>query len=101
MNDCLHCTSGRRDFIKIAFGGSAAGALSGKFYLPSYAATKPAKAPMVICEASAKLVKRSTAKITVSPIAGKARMVPDIRPLRRSWMISIYLSGRNRRQARV
>ena len=37
-----------------------------------------------VCEASAKFVKRSTAKIAVSPIAGTARMVPDIRPLRMS-----------------
>jgi uncharacterized protein (DUF1501 family) len=48
MNDCRHCTSGRRDFIRIALGASAAAALSGKFYLPAYAATKPAKAKAVI-----------------------------------------------------
>jgi hypothetical protein len=48
MTDCLHCTSGRRDFIKIAFGSSAAAALSGKFFLPAMAATKPAKAKAVI-----------------------------------------------------
>jgi len=46
--NCGHCSSGRRDFIKLAFGGSAAAALSGKFLLPSYAATKPAKAKAVI-----------------------------------------------------
>jgi hypothetical protein len=48
MTDCTHCTSGRRDFIKIAFGGGAAAALSGKFMLPSHAETKPAKAKAVI-----------------------------------------------------
>jgi len=26
MSDCRHCSSGRRDFIKIAFGASAAAA---------------------------------------------------------------------------
>ena len=46
--NCGHCSSGRRDFIKLAFGGSAAAALSGKFLLPSYAATGPAKAKAVI-----------------------------------------------------
>src|SRR5438552_5858468 len=48
MTDCLHCSSGRRDFIKIAFGGAAAAALSGKFFLPSYAASTPAKAKCII-----------------------------------------------------
>jgi uncharacterized protein (DUF1501 family) len=48
MSDCKHCSSGRRDFIKIAFGASAAAALSGKFLLPAYAATKPAPAKSVI-----------------------------------------------------
>jgi uncharacterized protein (DUF1501 family) len=48
MTDCKHCTSGRRDFIKIAFGASAAAALSGKFLLPAYAASKPAPAKSVI-----------------------------------------------------
>ncbi|MBI3855677.1 MAG: DUF1501 domain-containing protein, partial [Planctomycetes bacterium] len=46
--NCGHCSSGRRDFIKIAFGGAAAAALSGKFFLPATAATKPAKAKAVI-----------------------------------------------------
>ena len=41
---CTHCASGRRDFIRIAIGGSAAAALSGKFLLPSPAATAPAPA---------------------------------------------------------
>jgi hypothetical protein len=45
---CTHCSSGRRDFIKIAIGSSAAAALSGKFLLPSYAATAPAQAKSVI-----------------------------------------------------
>ncbi|HEV3026182.1 MAG TPA: DUF1501 domain-containing protein, partial [Planctomycetota bacterium] len=45
---CAHCTSGRRDFIKVAFGASAAAALSGKFLLPSLAVTAPAKAKSVI-----------------------------------------------------
>src|SRR5262245_26787848 len=48
MSDCRHCTSGRRDFIKLAFGGGAAAALSGRFMLPSAAETKPAKAKAVI-----------------------------------------------------
>jgi uncharacterized protein (DUF1501 family) len=48
MSDCRHCTSGRRDFIKIAFGGAAAAALSGRFLLPAAAATRPAKAKAVI-----------------------------------------------------
>src|SRR6185295_7047253 len=48
MTDCRHCSSGRRDFIKIAFGGAAAAALSGRFLLPVQAATKPAKAKAVI-----------------------------------------------------
>ena len=48
MNDCTHCTRGRRDFIKIAFAGSAAAAISGKFMLPAVAETKPAKAKAVI-----------------------------------------------------
>src|SRR5436190_5267082 len=41
MNDCRHCTSGRRDFIKIAFRASAAAAISGKFLLPAYAQGSP------------------------------------------------------------
>src|SRR6185295_10669718 len=45
---CDHCSSGRRDFIKIAIGAGAAAALSGKFFLPAYAANKPAKAKAVI-----------------------------------------------------
>lgn len=45
---CGHCSSGRRDFIKLAFGGSAAAALSGRFLLPAAAVTKPAKAKAVI-----------------------------------------------------
>src|SRR6516162_8138674 len=45
---CAHCTSGRRDFIKIAIGASAAAALSGKFLLPAAAASGPAKAKSVI-----------------------------------------------------
>ncbi|HZE99553.1 MAG TPA: DUF1501 domain-containing protein [Planctomycetota bacterium] len=45
---CGHCASGRRDFIKIAFGAGAAAALSGRFQLPSFAASKPAKAKAVI-----------------------------------------------------
>ncbi|HLY10905.1 MAG TPA: DUF1501 domain-containing protein [Planctomycetota bacterium] len=45
---CHHCRSGRRDFIKIAFGASAAAALSGKFLLPAYSATAPATAKSVI-----------------------------------------------------
>jgi hypothetical protein len=48
MSDCSHCSTGRRDFIKIAFGASAAAAISGKFLLPTYAATKPEKAKAVI-----------------------------------------------------
>jgi len=48
MTDCRHCSSGRRDFIKIAFGGAAAAALSGRFLLPVQAASKPAKAKAVI-----------------------------------------------------
>jgi uncharacterized protein (DUF1501 family) len=48
MTDCRHCSSGRRDFIKIAFGGAAAAAFSGKFLLPATAASKPAKAKAVI-----------------------------------------------------
>ena len=48
MTDCRHCSSGRRDFIKIAFGGAAATALSGRFLMPAAAATKPAKAKAVI-----------------------------------------------------
>jgi hypothetical protein len=48
MTTCGHCTSGRRDFIKIAFGASASAALSGKFLLPAQAASKPAKAKNVI-----------------------------------------------------
>jgi len=45
---CAHCTSGRRDFIKIAFGASAAAALSGKFLRPSLAAASPPRAKSVI-----------------------------------------------------
>jgi uncharacterized protein (DUF1501 family) len=48
MTNCTHCGVGRRDFIKIAFGASAATALSGKFFLPAYAETKRAKAKAVI-----------------------------------------------------
>src|SRR3954468_21680095 len=48
MTICGHCTSGRRDFIKIAFGASAATALSGRFLLPTYAASTPARAKNVI-----------------------------------------------------
>src|SRR5215469_7514944 len=51
--------------------------------------TKPAKAPTVMCEASAKFVNRSTANIAVRPMAGTARVVPDISPLRKSCQISI------------
>ena len=52
-------------------------------------ATKPAKAPMVACEASAKLAKRSTAKMAVRPMAGTARMVPAMMPLRTSCRTSV------------
>jgi hypothetical protein len=45
---CAHCSRGRRDFIKIAFGASAAAALSGKFLLPAWSASKPAPAKSVI-----------------------------------------------------
>jgi hypothetical protein len=45
---CAHCTSGRRDFIKIAFGASAAAALSGRFLLPSLAASRPPRAKSVL-----------------------------------------------------
>jgi hypothetical protein len=45
---CAHCTSGRRDFIKIAFGSAAAAGLSGRFLQPAQAATKPAEAKAVI-----------------------------------------------------
>ncbi len=48
MSECRGCNGGRRDFIKIAFGASAAAALSGKFYQPLYAETKKAKAKAVI-----------------------------------------------------
>src|SRR5437773_8613916 len=48
MTVCDHCGTGRRDFIKIAFGTSAAAAISGKFSQPLYAETKPAKAKAVI-----------------------------------------------------
>jgi hypothetical protein len=45
---CAQCSGGRRDFIKIAFGASATAALSGKFLLPTWAASKPAQAKSVI-----------------------------------------------------
>jgi len=45
---CAHCSPGRRDFIRIAFGASAAAALSGRFLLPARAASRPAKAKAVI-----------------------------------------------------
>jgi len=45
---CQHCNSGRRDFIKIAFGASAAAALPGKFLFPCAAATAPPRAKSVI-----------------------------------------------------
>ncbi len=48
MNDCRHCSLGRRDFIRIAMGGAAATALAGRFYRPAFAMTKPAKAKAVI-----------------------------------------------------
>src|SRR5438045_8678530 len=48
MTDCTHCSTGRRDFIKIAFGAAAAAALSGRFLLPAAAASKPSKAKAVI-----------------------------------------------------
>src|SRR5215510_11048081 len=56
-------------------------------------AMKPAKAPIVMCEASAKLVKRKTAKMAVRPIAGTARIVPDIKPLRISCSTAMRLSA--------
>ena len=46
-----------------------------------------------MCEASAKFVKRSTAKMAVSPIAGTARIVPAIRPLRMSCRTSMSHAG--------
>jgi hypothetical protein len=48
MSDCSHCTTGRRDFIRIAFGASAAAALSGKFRQPLYAEGRRGKAKAVI-----------------------------------------------------
>jgi hypothetical protein len=48
MSSCPQCAHGRRDFIKIALGASAAGALSSKFLLPTYAATRAPKATSVI-----------------------------------------------------
>ncbi len=44
MTSCIHCNSGRRDFIKIAIGASAAAA----FGTPAWAASKPAPAKNVI-----------------------------------------------------
>src|SRR5262245_34366492 len=64
-------------------------------------ARKPAKAPMVIFEARAKLVKRRTAKIAVRPIAGTARMVPDIKPLRISCATCIYQAAEHRARVRL
>jgi len=46
--NCSHCTSRRRDFIKIAFGASAAAGLSGRFLLPAFPAAAPARAKSVI-----------------------------------------------------
>jgi uncharacterized protein (DUF1501 family) len=48
MSPCTQCAVGRRDFIEIALGASAAGALSSKFFLPAYAATRAPKATAVI-----------------------------------------------------
>ena len=48
MDDCRHCSLGRRDFIKVAIGGAAATALAGKFHQPAFAKTGPAKAKAVI-----------------------------------------------------
>ena len=45
---------------------------------------------MVICEASAKFVKRSTAKMAVSPIAGTARMVPGHQPVEDELRLLAY-----------
>src|SRR5436309_11037367 len=43
---------------------------------------------MVAWAATVKFGKRSTAKIAVKPMAGTARIVPAINPLRRSWSAS-------------
>ncbi len=48
MSDCRQCSPGRRDFIRMAIGASAAGALAGKFLQPLGAQTAPAKAKAVI-----------------------------------------------------
>jgi hypothetical protein len=48
MSDCTHCSLGRRDFVKIAVGASAAAALSGNFLTPLVAETRRAKAKAVI-----------------------------------------------------
>ncbi len=48
MDDCRHCSLGRRDFIRVAIGGAAATALAGKFHQPAFAQTRPAKAKAVI-----------------------------------------------------
>jgi hypothetical protein len=46
MNDCTHCARGRRDYQDRV--GASGRRASGKFFLPAYAATKPAKAKAVI-----------------------------------------------------
>ena len=45
---CTHCATGRRDFIRLAVGGSAAGALAAKFMHPLAAADDRPKAKSVI-----------------------------------------------------
>src|SRR6476646_3184331 len=57
-------------------------------------AMKPANAPIVMCEASAKFVNRSTAKMAVSPIAGTARIVPAISPFKMSCRTSMCRASR-------
>ena len=41
MNECSHCSLGRRDFIRIAFGATAGAALASKFGLAAGQETRP------------------------------------------------------------
>src|ERR1700761_4981122 len=57
-------------------------------------ATNPANAPIVACDATAKLGNRSTAYIAVRPIAGTASAAPAISPFSTSCASSMLLLDR-------
>src|SRR5258706_14753742 len=48
MDNCSHCSMGRRDFIRLSFGSAAGMALASRFGLPFMQDVAPAKAVILL-----------------------------------------------------